>query len=236
MAKNYFTFKQFTIKQDRSAFKVGTDGVLLGAAADVTGAKRILDIGTGTGLIAIMLAQRSEADIVALEQDYDSYIQAVENVQSCRWSNRIQVVHTDLQNYSAGNEKFNLIVTNPPYFDRSLKNPDPVKSATRHNDSLSADEILTCVLRLLEEEGRFYLIMPYTEGSIFIAGAQEYGLYCNSLLKVRPLPGSEIKRLVMGFRKTREKAMEKFLTIESGRRHDFTENYISLTRDFYLKF
>lgn len=236
MSNSYFAFKQFTIYQDRSAFKVGTDGVLLGATADINGVKRILDVGTGTGLIAIMLAQRCDADIVAIEPDYESYLQAVENVSKCRWLKRIQVVHTDIQSFNYGNEKFNLIVTNPPYFSKSLKNPDPVKSAARHNDSFTPDEMLTYVLKLLKEDGRFYLIMPYTEGCIFIAGAQEYGLYCNNLLKIRPLPTYDIKRLVMGFSKIREKTTERFLTIESGKRHDFTEDYINLTKEFYLKF
>jgi tRNA1Val (adenine37-N6)-methyltransferase len=236
MPNNYFTFKQFTIYQDKSAFKVGTDGVLLGSSVDVDGIKRILDIGAGTGLIAIMLGQRSDADIVAIEPDYNSYIQCCENVTLCKWNKRIKIEHTDLQSFNPANDKFDLIVSNPPYFHDSLKNADPVKAASRHNDSLSTDEILNGVSRLLVEEGRFYLIMPYVEGNVFIAAAQEYDLYCNSILKIRPLPSSEIRRMVLGFGKRKTKTTEKFLTIERGKRHDFTDEYISLTKDFYLKF
>ncbi|MCX6327264.1 MAG: methyltransferase [Bacteroidia bacterium] len=236
MANHYFSFKQFTIHQDKSAFKVGTDGVLLGASADVSGVKKILDIGSGTGLIAIMLAQRSDAKIVAIEPDNESFIQICDNVSLCKWSSRIKVEHTDLQNYYPGEEKFDLIVTNPPYFTDSLKNPDPRKSATRHNDSLTSDEILKGVSRLMEDEGRLQLIMPYVEGNIFIAEAQKYGLYCNNILKIKPLPTSEIRRLILTFTRDRMKMSEKFLTIEHGIRHEFTKEYINLTKDFYLKF
>ena len=236
MANNYFSFKQFTIRQDKSAFKVGTDGVLLGASAEVTGARKILDIGTGTGLIAIMLAQRCDADIVAIEPDYDSYIQACDNVAMCMWSNRIKVVHSALQTYNPGNERFDLIVINPPYFNDSLRNPDPRKSAARHNDTLSSEEILTGVSRLLSEDGSIQIIMPYIEGNIFIAEAQPFGLYCDSILKIRPLPTAEIRRLIIIFSKQKRKVTEKFLTIESSKRYEFTDDYIALTKDFYLKF
>src|SRR5665647_877167 len=165
MANNFFSFKQFTIFQERSVFKVGTDGVLLGACADVTGVKRILDIGSGTGLIAIMLAQRCNAEIVAIEPDNESFIQTCDNVNLCKWSGRINVEHTDLQNYFQDKEKFDLIVTNPPYYTDSLKNPDTRKLYTRHNEHLTSDEILKGVSRLMHDNGRLQLIMPYVEGN-----------------------------------------------------------------------
>ena len=235
MANNYFSFKQFTISQDKSAFKVGTDGVLLGAVTDITGVRSILDIGSGTGLISIMLAQRSDAAITAIEPDLESYIQTAGNVSRCKWNNRIKVEHTDLQKFSPVQVKFDLIVTNPPYFSGSLKSPDPRKSATRHNDSLTSVELLEGVGRLINDSGRFQLIMPYVEGNIFIAEANKYGLYCNNILKIRPLPNSEIRRLILTFSRIRKNPVEKFLTIEHGR-HQFTEGYINLTKDFYLKF
>jgi tRNA1Val (adenine37-N6)-methyltransferase len=236
MANNYFSFKQFTINQDKCAFKVGTDGVLIGAWADITGVNRILDIGTGSGLIAIMLAQRCDAEIVAIEPDKESFIQACENIKNCEWGARIKVENSDLQSYHPINEKFDLIITNPPYFSNSIRNPDMRKSSTRHNDSLSSNEILEGVSRLLEEKGLFQLIMPYVEGIIFIAEAQKYGLYCNNILKIKPLPTSEIKRLILSFSRERLKLTERFLTIEHGKRHEFTKDYINLTKDFYLKF
>jgi tRNA1Val (adenine37-N6)-methyltransferase len=236
MANNYFSFKQFTIYQDKAAFKVGTDGVLLGAVVDLTGVRNILDIGSGTGLISIMLAQRSDATITAIEPDHGSFIQTCENVDRCSWNDRINVEHTDLRNFNPKQGKFDLIVTNPPYFCDSLKNPDPRKSCARHNVSLTSAEILENVLKLMNDDGRLQLIMPYAEGNIFIAEANEYGLYCNSILKIKPLPISEIRRLILTFSKFQKKPVESFLTIEHGRRHDFTEEYINLTKDFYLKF
>lgn len=235
MPNDYFNFKQFRINQDRSVFKVGTDGVLLGAYADVSGAERILDIGTGTGLIALMLAQRCSAEIVALEPDHDSCLLACENVSSSIWKNRIKVFETTLQKYS-DKQKFDLIVTNPPYFFDSLKNPDPKKSYARHNDSLPSGVLLKGVTNLLTDGGRFHLIMPYVEGNIFIAEASGYGLYCHNILKVKSLPTSEIRRLIITFGRERVRATESFLTIEHGKRHEFTEEYINLTKEFYLKF
>jgi tRNA1Val (adenine37-N6)-methyltransferase len=236
MANNYFSFKQFTIYQDKCAFKVGTDGVLLGACADVSGVKKILDIGTGTGLIALMLAQRSEANIVAIEPDRDSFSQACSNVAGSKWNNRIKIENASLQNYDSGALRFDLIVSNPPFFSDSLRNPDTGKAVSRHNDTLSNKNLLEGAARLMVEDGKLQVIMPYIEGNILIAEAQEYGLYCNNILKIKPLPTSEIRRLILTFSKQRQKATERFLTIEHGRRHEFTEEYKILTKDFYLKF
>jgi len=236
MANNYFKFKQFSISQDKSAFKVGTDGVLLGASADIDGVTTILDVGTGTGLIAIMLAQRCNATITAIEPDDDSFIQCSENVDICNWHNRIKVEHTKIQDFNPVSDDFDLIVINPPYFNNSVKNPDPLKSAARHNDNMTSDDILRSTSRLLKRDGRLQVIMPFVEGSIFIAEANKFGFYCNRILKIKPTPSSEIRRLILTFNRFQEKPVESFLTIEHGKRHEFTEEYINLTKDFYLKF
>lgn len=236
MANSFFSFKQFTINQDKCAFKVGTDGVLLGACVDLTGKKRILDIGAGTGLITLMVAQRCDAEIVAIEADHDSFVQASENIGRSIWGSRITIENCTLQKFKPDSSGFDLIVTNPPYFIDSLKSPDPAKSHARHNDTLTHSDILTGTDRLLVKSGLLQVIMPYNEGNIFIAEAQEYGFYCKSILKIRPTPSSGIRRLILGFSRNRAKSAESFLTIEKGRRHEFTEEYIRLTRDFYLKF
>lgn len=236
MANNYFNFKEFSVFQEKSAFKVGTDGVLLGAISDFKGRNRILDIGTGTGLIALMAAQRCDGLITAIEPDEESFAEASENVSGSKWSNRIKVINTDLQSYFPDEEKFDLIVSNPPYFSNSLKNPDSRKSASRHNDALTTKELLKGVARLLCKDGIFQLIMPYAEGNIFIAEAPQHGLYCNKILKIKPLPTSEIRRLILTFSREKIRVKESFLTIERGARHEFTEEYKSLTKDFYLKF
>jgi tRNA1Val (adenine37-N6)-methyltransferase len=237
MANDHFRFKQFLINQGKAAFKVGTDGVLLGAWADISGFRRILDIGTGTGLIALMLAQRCNAFITAIEPDSESYSQAVENIINSRWADRLKVENTDFQSFfNSSPETFDLIVTNPPFFTNSLKNPDIRKSNTRHNEILSTNNILTGVSKLLSAEGKLRLIMPYAEGSLFIAEASSFELYCNNILKVKTQPSGPIRRLLMEFGRDRLQLTEKFLTIESGGRHVYSDEYVELTKDFYLYF
>lgn len=236
MSNSYFSFKRFTIKQDRSAFKVGTDGVLLGASAVVAGSKRILEIGTGTGLIALMLAQRCPAEIVAIEPDHNSCLQACENVANSNWSDRIKVINCRLQEYFPETADFDLIVTNPPFFIDSLKNRDQAKSMARHNSILSHSDILSGAARLLNEDGFLQLILPFAEGNVFIAAAQEYGFFCCSILKIKAVPTDKVIRMILGFSHKRIRVTEKFLTIEKGRRHCFTEGYINLTKEFYLNF
>jgi tRNA1Val (adenine37-N6)-methyltransferase len=235
MANSFFNFKEFTIYQDKAAFKVGTDGVLLGASANLEEVKRILDVGSGTGLIAIMLAQRCGAEITAIEPDYYSFVQCVENVSLCTWKDRIRVENLAIQDYHPS-QLFDLVIANPPYFSESLKNPDRRKSAARHDDSLSRNDLLNGVSRLLTETGRLQVIMSYAEGSLLIAEASGYGLFCNHILKIRPMPASEIRRLILTFSRERMTATEKFLTIEHGKRHEFTMEYKDLTKDFYIKF
>lgn len=236
MANNYFRFKQFTVYQERSAFKVGTDGVLLGAYTDISGSKKILDIGTGTGLIALMLAQRSGAEIVAIEPDVDSFAEACDNITLSSWKDRMRIENCRLQDFFPGNALFDLIVSNPPWFTDSLRNPDPIKSMARHNVSLSHEDILTGSSRMLTEDGKLQLILPYAEGNLFIAEAQEYGFHCNDILKIKPHLSGEIRRMIVCFSRKRTRVTEKFLTIDKGRRHEFTDDYMDLTREFYLKF
>lgn len=236
MANNYFSFKQFTVFQDRCAFRVGTDGVLLGACTDITDARSILDIGTGTGLIALMLAQRSEAEITAIEPDRNSFEQACSNVENSKWGNRIKVINTLLQDYFPGPTKYDLVVSNPPFFTDSLPNPDQVKAATRHNIQMNNEELLSGVSRLIAAGGRFQVIMPYVEGNILIAEAQAFGMYCVNILKIKPLPTSEVRRLILTFSREKINTHESFLTIEHGKRHGFTEEYKNLTKDYYIKF
>jgi tRNA1Val (adenine37-N6)-methyltransferase len=235
MANNYFNFRQFTIRQEKAAFKVGTDGVLLGACADFSGEGKILDIGTGTGLTAIMAAQRSDAAIDAIEPDKDSFEQALENVRGCKWAERINVFHSDLQNYIPENEqKYYSIITNPPYFRDSLRNPDEKISSARHAFSLSSDDILKCCSKLLTKDGNLQIILPYVEGTLFIAEAGIYGFFCSNIIKVKPNPSGKVIRMIMKFERTKRPVHEKFLTIETGVRHQYTDDYKEVTKEFYL--
>jgi tRNA1Val (adenine37-N6)-methyltransferase len=237
MSNNYFKFKQFTINQERSVFKVGTDGVLLGACADLTGGKKILDVGTGTGLIALMAAQRSKAAITAIEPEIKSYQEAYENAANSKWSDRVKVLNIGFCEYSPCiDEKFDVILSNPPYFRDSLKNPDAEKSDARHSGSLTSSDILEGAVNLLNPGGSLQLILPYIEGTLFIAEASQYSFFCNRIIKIKPVPSGDIKRLILKFERIKKPLKEKFLTIETGPRHRYTEEYKEITRDFYLDF
>lgn len=236
MANEFFRFKQFTIHQELCAMKVGTDGVLLGAWAETSGASAILDIGTGTGLVAIMLAQRTDATIDAIDIDKGACMQASENINSSPWKDKITVYHSSLQLFTENAQtSYNLIVTNPPYFGNSLKTPDEQRNLARHNDSLSITDILQRVDKLLSPQGRFAIILPYIEAQLFIVEAAMYHLYCNKKLVVKTLPTKKPTRIIMEFGKTRQKLVEDMLSIH-GSSAEYTEEYINLTKDYYLNF
>lgn len=215
--------------------KVGTDGVLLGAWTKIGDAKQILDIGTGTGLIALMLAQRSGNSIIdAIEMDEDACLQASENVQRTKWENRIKLFHSRFQDFGL-NHKYDLLVSNPPYFSQSLKNPNEKKTLARHNDSLPLSELLLKSKDLLLPTGRMSLILPTSEGTEFIKMASNEGLNCSRLTKVIPKTGFKEKRLLLEFSFQHVVCEETELFIENKERHDYSQQYKDLTKDFYLK-
>ena len=229
-----FTFKQFAVEQDDVAMKVGTDGVLLGAWADCNGAKHILDIGTGTGVIALMLAQRNtEAQIHAVEIDETASKRARSNFDLSPWSERLEVECCAVQEFNY-TEKFDLIISNPPYFVDSLLPPDAKRSTARHTHDLSFEELDKAVCRLLDDDGRFALILPTTEFEKYLTITQ---LYIVRRCNVYPTTGSDVKRVMAEFAKqpTAEIALENII-IEQERRGDYTAEYRTLTKDFYLKF
>jgi tRNA1Val (adenine37-N6)-methyltransferase len=236
MANRYFDFKQFRVCQGDSAFKVGTDGVLLGAWCRVEDSRKVLDIGSGTGLISLMIAQRSKADITALEPDSLSAAEAAANFLLSPWSDRLELSERSIQDFCPGNLKFDHIVTNPPYFRNSLTNQDKRLSAARHNHSLSSDDLLEKVAGLLDNEGRFSIILPYAEANLFIAEASSFSLYCNRILSIKSLPDRPVSRMLMEFSARKEKLEKGILVIETGMRHKYSLGYITLTRDFYLDF
>ncbi|MFP4605449.1 MAG: tRNA1(Val) (adenine(37)-N6)-methyltransferase [Bacteroidales bacterium] len=235
MANNYFKFKQFTVYQDNCAMKVGTDGVLLGAWVKLSGEKSILDAGTGTGVIALMMAQRCKAHVDAVEIDEMAAKQAQENIKQSPWSSRIKVFHTALQDFAPGKE-YDLIISNPPYFSNNLRNPNEKKSKARHDVSLNMDEFLIASEKLLSRDGKLALIMPFEEGKSFIQKAPEKGIHCIRKTNVKPTPNKQTKRILMEFSRKKIPFTENSITIENNKRHDYTNDYISLTKDFYLHF
>lgn len=234
MPNPYFQFKRFTVFHDRCAMKVGTDGVLLGAWTDVSTSQRILDIGTGTGLIALMLAQRNAtAQITAIDIDEAAVEQAKENIASSPWKNRIEVTQQDVCCFSS-NRLFDTIVSNPPYFNQSLKGPDSQRNTARHTDSLDSSQLLEKVAEILHPEGRFSIIIPSDQTDEIIRIAATYGLHPSRQTDVITRPGLPPKRALLAFQKTKGICHKNELVIELER-HVYSEDYIALTRDFYLK-
>ena len=234
MANPFFTFKQFTIRHDRCAMKVGTDGVLLGAWTDVSHSCRLLDIGTGTGLIALMLAQRCpKASITAIDIDAEAVEQARENVLLSPWSDRVEVALQDICKYLT-DKHFDTIVSNPPYFIDSLKCPDSQRNTARHTDTLDAKRLLESVARLLSDNGRFSIIFPAEQTDLLIQSAYTQGLYPSRQTAVITRPGLSPKRILMEFQKKKEAFHPDELIIELER-HVYSEGYIALTKDFYLR-
>jgi tRNA1Val (adenine37-N6)-methyltransferase len=237
MPNDYFRFKQFTIYQDKCAMKVGTDGVLLGSWADCKNAKSILDIGTGTGLIALMLAQRSNVKIDAVEIDEEASSQAKENVAKSDWKDSIQILNLPFQEFcKSTNAKYDLIVSNPPYFQNSLFAPDKKRTDARHNSNLELEELLDGAIKLLNDNGVFSLILPYVEGTMFILKASEKNLFCTCQTKVLPRPNREPKRLLLEFMKIKKPLVEQEIIIELNKRHEYSDAYKNLTKEFYLAF
>ncbi len=229
-----FRFKQFAVEQEDVAMKVGTDGVLLGAWANTDNAKRILDIGTGTGVIALQMAQRNaEAQIQAVEIDETAAKRARANFDMSPWAERLEVEQTAVQEFAPA-EKFDLIISNPPYFVDSLLPPDAKRSTARHTCNLTFEELDAAVCRLLDDCGRFAIILPKTEFEKYLSLTQ---LHLARRCDVRPLAKSEVKRVMGEFTKHKPaETKEETIAIEVAKRGEFSEEYRNLTKDFYLKF
>jgi tRNA1Val (adenine37-N6)-methyltransferase len=237
MANDYFQFKQFNIQQDKCAMKVGTDGVLLGAWVSAGLCRAILDVGTGTGLIALMLAQRSPAGIDAIDIDGDAVGQASENIASSVFANRIRVFHTSFEEYATKTHRmYDLIVSNPPYFADSLKSPDTKKNLARHTDTLPLSSLLSGTKPLLAPDGRIALILPCQREKELMETALENKLNIIRQTMVMPLPDALPKRLLVELSADLSAApcRSDTLVIEEGR-HQYTADYRQLTKDFYLK-
>jgi tRNA1Val (adenine37-N6)-methyltransferase len=234
---NWFRFKQFTIVQERSAMKVGTDGVLLGAWVNVSSAKKILDVGTGTGLIALMLAQRSDADITAIEIEKNAATEAFENVKNSPWKNRITIINAPFQEYANNSDElFDLIVSNPPFFINSRKPSGINLAIAKHNHLLTLAELASCSAKLLNAEGRLAVILPVTTAGNFINEAVKQHLCLLRETEVRPNNLKNAHRYLLEFGKYNCIPEKDCLRIHHDDGKDFTEEYKMLTADFYLNF
>ena len=211
--------------------KVGTDGVLLGAWADCSTAKRVLDIGTGTGVIALMIAQRSDAErVVGIDIDAAAAECAAANFAASPWSDTLEAVQISAQEFTG--EKFDLILSNPPYFVDSLLCPDSQRTTARHTTELTFEQLDKAVCRLMSSNGKFALILPTEQMERYI------GLTSLNLVRrcdVHPVEGGAVKRVMAEFAFELQEVVTESIAIERGRRGDYTEQYVALTKDFYLK-
>ena len=218
--------------------KVGTDGVLLGAWARVEHCRHILDMGTGTGLVALMAAQRSEAHIVAIDLDADAVAQATDNVAASPWKERIHVLEADARNLEFKIQDseffFDAILCNPPFFENALKCPDAQRTMARHTDTLTFDELARSAARLLAPEGELSVVIPHDRAHDMTVSCACQGLFATRQTIVVPVEGGKPKRILMAF--TREGAAHTPATLciqDKQRQH--TPEYVRLVEDFYLK-
>lgn len=235
---NYFQFKQFRIIQERSAMKVGMDGVLLGAWTDTTGAGRILDIGTGTGLIALMMAQKNSlAQIGTIEIDPEAFHEAVQNIRNSPWSDRIYPVRCSFQEFVVQtNQKYDLILSNPPYFTNGHQSPLENRAQARHSDSLPIEVLISGAAGLLSKNGKLALILPIESLQEIEQLAVSNNLCISRLCRVKPNPQKPDFRILIELTNSDCTIQEETLMIEFEKHHDYTPEYKEMTRDFYLKF
>lgn len=238
MKNSFFQFKQFTVQQDRCALKVGTDACLFGAwvAEKLVQLKldcsHILDIGTGTGLLSLMLAQKTAALIHAVEVDREAGSQAAENVAASAWKDRIRVVHADIRAMKE-EKKYDLVVSNPPFYERSLASPVLTNNRAKHGDTLSLPQLLQAATDHLTATGHVAVLLPTGRMDLFIQLASTAGLYPLDLLQVRHSAAHPLFRtcLLLG-RSAGQDVRQEEMSIRSGDR--YTERFTGLLKDYYL--
>ncbi|HNU42332.1 MAG TPA: methyltransferase [Cyclobacteriaceae bacterium] len=232
--KRVFRFKQFSVAHDNATMKVGTDGVLLGAWTLVDEAKRILDVGTGTGVIALILAQRSsrQAHIDAIDISMDAFRQACTNIHHSPWPTKIRVYHSALQDFEA--TPYDLIVSNPPYFNNSYKPPEALRTQARHTETLSHEALLQHTKRLLAPGGKLNLILPVAEGNLLLDRARQMDWYCSRQCTFRSRKEKPAERLLLELQLQATPMIEQELTLYE-KDEAWSADYQKLTRDFYLK-
>ncbi len=237
MSQKPFSFKEFAVNQDKCAMKIGTDGVLLGAWASIKKQPfSILDIGAGTGIIALMLAQRSPSEIIdAIEIDDDAYEQCVDNFEQSPWGDRLFCYHASLEEFADEiDDTYDLIISNPPFYSEDYKTENESRDIARFQDALPFDHLLKNASKLLSKNGSLCVIIPFKEEERFKNFAVGYELYSNKILHVKGNPTSEIKRSLIELSFLQNEVSTKELIIETAR-HEYTKEYIELTKDFYLK-
>ncbi|PKP48137.1 MAG: tRNA (adenosine(37)-N6)-methyltransferase TrmM [Bacteroidetes bacterium HGW-Bacteroidetes-11] len=231
-----FNFKQFSVDDALCAMKVGTDSVLLGAWADVEKSQQILDIGTGCGLLALMAAQRCGAEITAIDIHQPSAAQAQHNFKLSSWAERLHVHCISLQDFAkTETNKFDHLITNPPYFINSLKSPDNGRNTARHNDELPLKSLVEFSAQLLTDAGRLSVVFPFADSQLLINLAEESSLSIKRQMIIIPKQGKEPNRILLEFTKGQAENTESATLAIRDYRGEYTQEYIKLTANFYLK-
>lgn len=233
-----FQFKQFSIQQDRCAMKVGTDSVLLGAWCPIENNPfSVLDIGAGNGILSLMIAQRSKAQqIDAIEIDEDAYEQCVENFENSPWGDRLFCFHAGLDEFvEEPEDEYDLIISNPPFYSEDYKTENAQRDLARFQDAMPFEELVEAADLLLSENGIFAVIIPYKEEENFINLCATIELYPVKVTRVKGTPNTEIKRSLLAFKRYELPVLEADELVIEINRHDYTDAYIDLTKDFYLK-
>lgn len=233
-----FRFKRFTVLQQKSAMKTGTDGVLLGAwCGHKSAPENILDVGAGTGIISLMLAQRFDnARVTGLEIDHDAFTECAENFRNSPWSPRLTAIEDDFRNNALSGDRFDLIVSNPPFFKNGIKAPDKSRATARHTDSLSAEEVLRTGAGLLKPGGRIALVTPAESEPDLIFEATMCGLSPCRLTEVQSVEDKKPVRLLSEFTNGKDVVMARDTLTIRHTDNRYTDRYISLTKEFYLQF
>ena len=237
MSSKPFKFKQFTVNQDKCAMKIGTDAVLLGAWTNIENNPfSVLDIGSGTGVISLIMAQRCYAELIdALEIDSNAYEQCVENFENSQWSDRLFCYHASLQEFTEEiDDKYDLIVSNPPFYQDNYISENKQRVLARFEDSMPFEHLIVSVSKLLSNIGSFSVIIPFKEEKHFIDLASKASLFPNRILHVKGNPSTKIVRSLIEFSFVKSEIKAEELIIETSR-HQYTQDYINLTKDFYLK-
>jgi len=232
-----FTFKQFQIKQDSCIMKVNTDAILLGAWSDVVRKNHTLDVGTGTGIIALMLAQRNaNMQVVGIDVDLNAYMQAQNNMKNSPFNHQLKAYFSSIQEFSIdSNQKFDLIVSNPPFFSGGTFSHNENKANIRHTLKLSHIDLLRSVKSLLSTDGHFDVILPYIEGLRFIELAMQYNFHLEKITEVFPNNDKKIERLLLrlGLQPVNGILKDTLVVQQSTTANDYSEEYCKLTKDFY---
>jgi tRNA1Val (adenine37-N6)-methyltransferase len=235
MPNNYFRFKHFTIQQDRCTMKICTDSCILGAwtALRLDGVKKILDIGAGTGLLSLMLAQKSEALLDTIESDPESARQAEENIIQSPWPERIRLIEGDVRRFSFEDD-YDFIITNPPFYESDLRSPVDKKNRARHDESLTLETLVTVIRSCLRANGAFSILLPFQRTEYFEKLARDNGFFLKEKLTIRQTPRHAPFRTICicGNRKPDSLAVEELTIKDDHGRNSF--EFKDLMMDYYL--